>query len=423
MAQKPIDKARNQGTERGTTQQKVLDELNQGTPAGIPQRVATNTDPTKPVTPKQLEPIAAANSNEAVKPLNQGATAPASPATPATAPQGLPMTSAGIVANEIAATFDAAVAPRPEEMTRSELDAYRQQKGLTPEQKKEADAIAFKWMEGSMPQQKGQFPGAVDPNSAQYAQNQQSTYQALTQRAATQGLTTSEKASMLGGDFAYRIGQGTPGMPGTSIASRLAASQAGAGTKAATAIDTKFQEYLGDNLEKFNQLPAAKQKAIKSSWIKSATKAGLLNQGATATPATPAPAVGGSGIQGLPGSGSPATAQTVSGGTTRDEKMLRTAQDPTASPQAREQAMAYINVKRMYANPQFAEEKKAFQQAERNWLKTEANFFKNHLNRKDPRYKDRYQDYRNFQRGDARTKLMVYTELLKHPRFASLGYK
>lgn len=103
--------------------------------------------------------------------------------------------------------------------------------------------------------------------------------------------------------------------------------------------------------------------------------------------------------------------------------MLRTAQDPTASPQAREQAAAYINVKRMYANPQFAEEKKAFQQAERNWLKTEANFFKNHLNRKDPRYKDRYRDYRNFQRGDARTKLMVYTELLKHPRFASLGYK
>ena len=194
MAQKPIDKARNQGTERGTAQQKVLDELNTGTPAGIPQRVATNTDPTKPVTPQQLEPIAAANSNEAVKPLNQGA-----PATPASQPQGLPNIAAGRVADGVvAATFDTAVAPNPAEMTRSELDAYRQQRGLTPEQKKEADAIAFKWMEGSMPQQKGQFPGAVDPNSAQYAQNQQSTYQALTQRAATQGLTPRKKPACLG---------------------------------------------------------------------------------------------------------------------------------------------------------------------------------------------------------------------------------
>lgn len=196
MAQKPIDKARNQGTERGTTQQKVLDELNQGTPAGIPQRVATNTDPTKPVTPQQLEPIAAANSNEAVKPLNQGApaTVPA-----ATQPQGLPNTAAGGVADEVVtATVGVTQTPNPAEMTRSELDAYRQQRGLTPGQKKEADAIAFKWMEGSMPQQKGQFPGAVDPNSAQYAQNQQSTYQALTQRAATQGLATSEKPACLG---------------------------------------------------------------------------------------------------------------------------------------------------------------------------------------------------------------------------------
>lgn len=422
MAQKPIDKARNQGTERGTTQQKVLDELNQGTPAGIPQRVATNTDPTKPVTPQQLEPIAAANSNEAVKPLNQGApaTVPA-----ATQPQGLPNTAAGGVADEVVtATVGVTQTPNPAEMTRSELDAYRQQRGLTPGQKKEADAIAFKWMEGSMPQQKGQFPGAVDPNSAQYAQNQQSTYQALTQRAATQGLATSEKASMLGGDFAYRISQGTPGMPGAvapgaSIASRLAASSAGAGTKAATALDTQFQEYLGNNLEKFNQLPAEKQQALKSAWIKSATQAGLLNQGAPDS----APAVGGSRLQGLPGAGTPAPAKPLSSGAARDEQMLKLAQDTTAAPQVREQAAAYVNVKRMYANPKFAEEKKAFQQAERNWLKTEANFFKNHLNRKDPRYKDRYRDYRNFQQGDARTKLMVYTELLKHPRFASLGYK
>lgn len=425
MAQKPIDKARNQGTERGTTQQKVLDELNQGTPAGVPQRVATNTDPTKPVTPQQLEPIAAANSNEAVKPLNQGtpATVPA-----ATQPQGLPNTAAGRVTDEVVtATVGVTQAPNPAEMTRSELDAYRQQRGLTPEQKKEADAIAFKWMEGSMPQQKGQFPGAVDPNSAQYAQNQQSTYQALTQRAATQGLTTSEKASMLGGDFAYRVNQGTPGMPGatapgTSIASRLAASPAGAGTKAATALDTKFQEYLGNNLEKFNQLPTAKQQALKSAWMESATKAGLLDQGTQATPAT-TPTVGGSLIQGLPGSGAPAPAKTISGTAARDEQMLKLAQDTTASPQAREQAAAYINVKRMYANPKFAEERKAFQQAERNWVKSEANFFKNHLNRKDPRYKDRYRDYQNFRKGDNQAKLMVYTELLKHPRFASLGYK
>lgn len=425
MAQKPIDKARKQGTERGTTQQKVLDELNTGTPPGIPQRVATNTDPAKPVTPQQLEPIAAANSNEAVKPLNQGAPAPV-PA--ATLPQGMPMTSAGTVANEIVATsFDAAVAPKPEEMTRSQLDAYRQQKNLTPSQRKEADAIAFKWMEGSMPQQKGQFPGAVDPNSAQYAQNQQSTYQALTQRAATEGLTTSEKSSMFGGDFAYKVNQGTPGMPGatapgTSIAARLATSQAGAGTKAATAIDTKFQEYLGDKMETFNKLSPEKQQALKSAWVKSATQAGILGQGTQATPAS-ASAVGGSGLQGLPGSGAPAPAKTVSGAAARDEQMLKLAQDTTASPQAREQAAAYVNVKRMYANPKFADERKAFQQAERNWVKSEASFFKNHLNRKDPRYKDRYRDYKNFQKGDARTKLMVYTELLKHPRFASLGYK
>lgn len=415
MAQKPIDKARNQSTsEKGTTQQKVLNELNPSTPPGIPQRVATNTDPTKPVTQEQLQPIAAQNSNEKVQ---------APQATPGNlpamgVPQGMP-TPAATVGNEVAAVaFDTQVTPKPMEMSRAELDQYRKQSGLTPEQKKEADAIAFKWMEGSMPQQKGQFPGAVDPNSPQYAQQQQTTYQGLMQRAATEGLTVSETASKFGGDFMYKVNTGTPGMPGTtaapSIATRLATSPAAAGTKANTALDTAFQNYLGDRYEKFKTLPPEKQQALKSQWVARATKAGLLNQGVQASGAQ------GTGNQGLNAPSSSAPIKTAG---QRDEQMLRIAQDTTAAPEAREQAQAYINVKRMWANPAFAAEKKAFQQAERNWLRAERNFFKNTLNRRDPRYKDRYRDYRNFQRGDARTKLAVYTQLLKNPRFASLGYK
>lgn len=421
MAQKPIDRAKNQGTsEKGTTQQKVLNELDTSTPAGVPQRVATNTDPTKPVTQEQLQPIAAQNSNEKVQ---------APQVTPgnlpvAGVPQGMP-TPAAQVGNEVAAVaFDTAVTPKPMEMSRAELDQYRKQKGLTPEQKKEADAVAFKWMEGSMPQQKGQFPGAVDPNSPQYAQQQQATYQGLTQRAATEGLTTSEKSAMFGGDFMYKVNTGTPGMPGTegaesSIATRLATSPAAAGTKASTALDTAFQNYLGDRYEQFKTLPPEKQQALKSKWAAQATKAGLL-KGITDSGTQGVQASGGTGNQGLNAPGSTSPIKTAG---QRDEQMLRIAQDTTAAPEAREQAQAYINVKRMWANPAFAAEKKAFQQAERNWLGAERNFFKNTLNRRDPRYKDRYRDYRNFQRGDARTKLAVYTQLLKNPRFASLGYK
>lgn len=417
MAQKPIDKARNQSTsEKGTTQQKVLNELNPSTPPGIPQRVATNTDPTKPVTQEQLQPIAAQNSNEKVQ---------APQATPGNLPvQGIPQgmpTPAATVGNEVAAVaFDTQVTPKPMEMSRAELDQYRKQSGLTPEQKKEADAIAFKWMEGSMPQQAGQFPGAVDPNSQQYAQQQQATYQGLTQRAATEGLTTSEKSAMFGGDFMYKVNTGTPGMPGTggapSIATRLASSPAAAGTKANTSLDTAFQNYLGDRYEQFKNLPPEKQQALKSQWAAQATKAGLLK----GTQVSGTPSSGDTGNQGINAPGSQAPIKTAG---QRDEQMLRIAQDTTAAPEAREQAQAYINVKRMWANPAFSAEKKAFQQAERNWLATERNFFKNTLNRKDPRYKDRYRDYRNFQKGDARIKLAVYTQLLKNPRFASLGYK
>lgn len=418
MAQKPIDRAKNQGTsEKGTTQQKVLNELDTSTPAGVPQRVATNTDPTKPVTQQQLQPIAAQNSNEKVQ-APQAAQATPGNLPVAGVPQGMP-TLAAQVGNEVAAVaFDTAITPKPMEMSRAELDQYRKSKGLTPEQKKEADAVAFKWMEGSMPQQKGQFPGAVDPNSPQYAQQQQATYQGLTQRAAAEGLTTSEKSAMFGGDFMYKVNTGTPGMPGTSaessIATRLATSPAAAGTKANTALDTAFQNYLGDRYEQFQKLPPEKQQALKSQWAAQATKAGLLNQGA-----------GNQGIQGTGNQGlnAPSSSAPIKTAGQRDEQMLRIAQDTTAAPEAREQAQAYINVKRMWANPAFAAEKKAFQQAERNWLGAERNFFKNHLNRRDPRYKDRYRDYRNFQKGDARTKLAVYTQLLKNPRFASLGYK
>lgn len=402
LTQKPIDKARDQGTsEKGTTQQKVLKELDTSTPAGVPQRVATNTDPTKPVTQEQLQPIAAQNSNEKVQaPQTTPGNLPAMGV-----PQGMP-TPAALVANEVAAVaFDNAVTQKPMEMSRAELDQYRKSKWLTPEQKKEADAVAFKWMEGSMSQQKGQFPGAVDPNSPQYAQQQQTTYQGLMQRAATEGLTVSETASKFGGDFMYKVNTGTPGMPGTTAA---------AGTKANTALDTAFQNYLGDRYEKFKTLPPEKQQALKSQWVARATKAGLLNQGVQASGAQ------GTGKQGLNAPSSSAPIKTAG---QRDKQMLRIAQDPTAAPEAREQAQAYINVKRMWANPAFSAEKKAFQQAERNWLATERNFFKNPLNRKDPRYKDRYLDYRNFQKGDARTKLAVYTQLLKNPRFASLWYK
>lgn len=350
--------------------QKTMDEVLPKTNPDIPLRPMNNNDPNKPVDAKEMNTIAAANSNHGIK------NPPASPAP------------ANVQMDE------------------------RMLRGIT----------------------EPATPGAVDPNSAAYAAQQRATYAAGMQQAAAGKLSAEDRLMLRGVDQNISRGQMpviSPTMPTQATATPRRA-KASAPTASPDTSTAGFYAYVEKKLgsEKFKtfmSMPEADRNAIYSKFVESQTK-NAPAPGTTAVPAartTAAPSGSRFPASALPsGNSSIPTSVPTTAGTGTAENMLRTLRDDTASPEARAQAQTYLRVRTMYAQPEkYGKEIKTLEKLERAKIKELSNMFKNRLNIRDPRFARQYAQYQALRKKDPQARLTLYTELMKGPEFAHLDFR
>lgn len=358
--------------------QKTMDEVLPKTNPDIPLRPMNNNDPNKPVDAKEMNTIAAANSNHGIK-------NPPASAAPA-----------------------AAQSPSP----------YG--RGIT----------------------EPATPGAVDPNSAAYAAQQRATYAAGMQQAAAGKLSAEDRLMLRGVDQNISRGQMptiSPTMPTQATATpRQATASAPTGPDTSTAgFYAHAEKLLGpEKFKVFMSMPEAQRNAIYSKFVESRTKnapAAGTAAGATAGTATTTPAAGTTAApsgsrfpaSALPSGNAPVpTSVPTTAGTGTAERMLRTLRDDTASPEARAQAQTYLRVRTMYAQPgKYGKEIKTLEKLERAKIKELSNMFRNRLNIRDPRFARQYAQYQALRKKDPQAKLTLYTELMKGPEFTHLDFR
>lgn len=348
--------------------QKTMDEVLPKTNPDIPLRPMNNNDPNKPVDAKEMNTIAAANSNHGIK-------NPPASAAPA-----------------------AAQSPSP----------YG--RGIT----------------------EPAVPGAVDPNSAAYAAQQRATYAAGMQQAAAGKLSAEDRLMLRGVDQNISRGQMpviSPTMPTQTATPRQATASAPTGPDTSTAgFYAHAEKMLGPEKYKvFMSMPEAQRNAIYSKFVESQTKnapAPGTAAGAT-TGTTAAPSGSRFPASALPSGNAPVpTSVPTTAGTGTAENMLRTLRDDTASPEARAQAQTYLRVRTMYAQPEkFGKEIKTLEKLERAKIKELSNMFRNRLNIRDPRFARHYAQYQALREKDPQAKLTLYTELMKGPEFTHLDFR
>lgn len=354
--------------------QKTMDEVLPKTNPDIPLRPMNNNDPNKPVDAKEMNTIAAANSNHGIK-------NPPASAAPA-----------------------AAQSPSP----------YG--RGIT----------------------EPAVPGAVDPNSAAYAAQQRATYAAGMQQAAAGKLSAEDRLMLRGVDQNISRGQMptiSPAMPtqATATPRQATASAPATGPDTSTAgFYAHAEKLLGpDKYKVFMSMPEALRNVIYSKFVASRTKnapgAGTATTPAAGTAAGTTAAPSGSRFpaSALPSGNTPVpTSVPTTAGTGTAENMLRTLRDDTASPEARAQAQTYLRVRTMYAQPEkFGKEIKTLEKLERAKIKELSNMFRNRLNIRDPRFARQYAQYQALRKKDPQTRLALYTELMKGPEFTHLDFR
>ena len=349
--------------------QKTMDEVLPRTNPDIPLRPMNNNDPNKPVDAKEMNTIAAANSNHGIK-------NPPASAAPA-----------------------AAQSPSP----------YG--RGIT----------------------EPATPGAVDPNSAAYAAQQRATYAAGMQQAAAGKLSAEDRLMLRGVDQNISRGQMpaiSPSMPTQATAST--GSKGSAPTTGPDTSMARFYGHVAkllgaEKFQTFMNMSDADRNAMYSKFVESQTKnapATGATAGATAG-TTAAPSGSRFPASALPSGNAPIpTSGPSSAGTGTAETMLRTLRDETASPEARAQAQTYLRVRTMYAQPEkYGKEIKTLEKLERAKIKELSNMFRNRLNIRDPRFARQYAQYQALRKKDPQAKLTLYTELMKGPEFTHLDFR
>lgn len=349
--------------------QKTMDEVLPKTNPDIPLRPMNNNDPNKPVDAKEMNTIAAANSNHGIK-------NPPASAAPA-----------------------AAQSPSPYGRGNTEPAT----------------------------------PGAVDPNSAAYAAQQRATYAAGMQQAAAGKLSAEDRLMLRGVDQNISRGQMptiSPAMPTQATATpRQATASAPTGPDTSTAgFYAHAEKMLGPEKYKvFMSMSEAQRNAIYSKFVESRTKnAPAAGATAGATAGTTAASSGSRfPASALPSGNAPIpTSSPTTAGTGTAENMLRTLRDDTASPEARAQAQTYLRVRTMYAQPEkFGKEIKTLEKLERAKIKELSNMFRNRLNIRDPRFARQYAQYQALRKKDPQARLALYTELMKGPEFTHLDFR
>lgn len=349
--------------------QKTMDEVLPKTNPDIPLRPMNNNDPNKPVDAKEMNTIAAANSNHGIKnpPASAAPTAAQSPS-----PYGRGITEPAV-------------------------------------------------------------PGAVDPNSAAYAAQQRAIYAAGMQQAAVGKLSAEDRLMLRGVDQNISRGQMPVISPTMLTQATASTGSKGSAPTASPDTSTAgfyahAEKLLGpEKFQIFMNMPKADRNAMYSKFVESQTKnapAAGATAGTTAG-TTAAPSGSRFPASALPsGNSSIPTSVPTTAGTGTAENMLRTLRDETASPEARAQAQTYLRVRTMYAQPEkFGKEIKTLEKLERAKIQELRNMFRNRLNIRDPRFARQYAQYKALQKKDPQARLALYTELMKGPEFTHLDFR
>ena len=346
--------------------QKTMDEVLPKTNPDIPLRPMNNNDPNKPVDAKEMNTIAAANSNHGIKNPPASA-APAAAQSPS--PYGRGITEVDPNSASYAAQQRATYAAGMQQAAAGKLSAE--------------DRLMLRGVDQNI--SRGQMP-VISPT--------------MPTQATGSSASTGSK------------GSAPTASPDTSTARFYA----------------YVEKKLGsEKFETFMSMPEADRNAIYSKFVESQTK-NAPAPGTTAVPAartTAAPSGSRFPASALPsGNSSIPTSVPTTVGTGTAENMLRTLRDDTASPEARAQAQTYLRVRTMYAQPEkYGKEIKTLEKLERAKIKELRNMFRNRLNIRDPRFARQYAQYQALRKKDPQARLTLYTELMKGPEFTHLDFR
>lgn len=341
--------------------QKTMDEVLPKTNPDIPLRPMNNNDPNKPVDAKEMNTIAAANSNHGIKNPPASA-APAAAQSPSPYGRGITDPNSAAYAAQQRATYAAGM----QQAAAGKLSAE--------------DRLMLRGVDQNI--SRGQMPVISPTMPTQTATPRQAKASAPTASPDTSTAGFYAHAEKMLGPDKFKVFMSMP------EAQR-------------NAIYSKFVESRTKNA------PAA------------GTAAGAT-AGTTAAPSGsrfPASA--------LPSGNAPVpTSVPTTAGTGTAESMLRTLRDDTASPEARAQAQTYLRVRTMYAQPEkYGKEIKTLKKLERAKIKELSNMFRNRLNIRDPRFARQYAQYQALRKKDPQTRLALYTELMKGPEFTHLDFR
>lgn len=351
--------------------QKTMDEVLPKSNPNIPLRPMNNNDPNKPVDAKEMNAIAAANSNHGIKnppasPYGRGITEPA-------VPGAVDPNSASYAARQQAA-YQAGM----QQAAAGKLSAE--------------DRLMLRGVDQNV--SRGMMPTISPAASAVPTASTAST--ATGRPTASTGTT----------EAAQKYLQDKLGPEGYKVFQSMSKEQQ-------EAIYSKYAEMVTKNAPAATTAALPKGSAPSpSARSTSVPSANALPSGNTPIPTrsstTSAPAV--------------ATSNSSGGGTA--EYMLRTLQDNTASPEARAQAGTYLKVRTMYAQPKkYSREIKLLEKLERAKKEELRNMFRNRLNIRDPRFARQYAQYQALRKKDPQARLALYTQLMQGPEFAHLEFR
>lgn len=390
--------------------QAVMEDIAPASNPDIPIRPTTNNDPGKVPTPEQLAPIAQQNSNVGIQP-----TMASVPSRPAGSPPKQPLTEQG----------DNQDRDYIFGLKRGELDEYAEQKNLSPSQRALVDEAKYQFMSGTHALQsesdKQLFSNAVNPNTEQYAKQQQAAYQ----KGVSQPLTRQDVADITGseqGKYTIPTQQKTQG---TAMAP--AQSQAKANAIATTVPDddtlkADLQKLAATQGKDFNKLSEAERNRWLAEYRVYRTSVAQAQQRQAPTqPATKQPLV--PTMEGVPTRTSTSSHQ-------RDvDYFTKVATSREASPDDREMAKSYLLVNQIKNSPTLQSRygrmlEKDIRTLEKQ-LQSQARTEKRqapHIRKARGLEGTRAEQLLNLKRTNPRAyQLQVWREVLRQPQYRGLG--
>lgn len=324
--------------------QAVMEDVSPASNPNVPIRPTTNNDPGKVPTPEQLAPIAQQNSNVGIQP-----TMASVPSRPAGSPPKQPLTEQG----------DNQDRDYIFGLKRGELDEYAKQKNLSPSQRALVDEAKYQFMSGTHALQsesdKQLFSNAVNPNTEQYAKQQQAAYQ----KGVSQPLTRQDVADITGfeqGRYTIPTQQKTQGTAMTPAQSQAKANAIATTVPDDDTLKADLQKLAKKQGRDWSKLNEGQIQQMVSDYRLRMTKAGQAAERLGQAPATTQQATTQQATTQLVPTIGGVPTRTNTPSHQRDlDYFTRVATSRTANPEDREMARGYLIVNQIRNDPKLKE--------------------------------------------------------------------